>query len=254
MTKVRRNITDSKEINEISIINVANDWGVELFEKGKGSYLSYCINPDHNDKNLGSFYIIEKDGKNFFHCFSCGINGGPIDLVMKIDNCSFLEALNKLAQKYDMVKYEYVDPKDIPPRWDGLSYEEYGLFGLGNVTIKKPYGLDEYEKVLCKYERYTLRQMARDNPELHDDMLVGKFAEFMDSVAHLMYLMVTGRIRGPNLHYNSSWEKVIIDLVERQKKLLKKGLIDKTKYHKVVLTREDRINKKIMEAKANGIA
>lgn len=48
----------------------------------------------HNDRSP-SLLI---DTQNGFHCFACGARGkGAIDFVMRLQNCSFREAINELA-------------------------------------------------------------------------------------------------------------------------------------------------------------
>ena len=36
--------------------------------------------------------------KGFFHCFGCGEHGSLFDFVMKIDNMSFRDAVERLAE------------------------------------------------------------------------------------------------------------------------------------------------------------
>lgn len=226
-------IVDSWEVNQISIIKVAQDWGMELFRKGRGVYLAYCPNPKHNDSHLGNCVITDNGGKNCFHCFSCGAGGGPIDLVMNLDNCDFITAKNKLAQKYNLVKIEYVDESTLPPKWEGLSAEEYKFFGLQNTTVKIPYDVNEHGETLYKYDRYTLRDLARDDPEFHDQMLIGKFVEKIDAIVNFMALMDCGYFiqfgEGFEFCYDKNWEEACISVVKKCCVLFKKGLMDKNK-------------------------
>lgn len=49
--------------------------------------------PVHEGKNPSSFEVRNNRGR----CHSCGWSGDSIDLVMKMDNCTFMEAVRRLA-------------------------------------------------------------------------------------------------------------------------------------------------------------
>ena len=64
---------------------------VRLQKKGR-EYIGLC--PFHNEKSP-SFTVNEDKG--FYHCFGCGEHGSVFDFVMKVDNLSFPEAVERLA-------------------------------------------------------------------------------------------------------------------------------------------------------------
>ena len=66
---------------------------VNLKKKGR-EYLGLC--PFHNEKTP-SFTVNEDKG--FFHCFGCGEHGSIFDFLMKIDNLTFPEAVERLANE-----------------------------------------------------------------------------------------------------------------------------------------------------------
>ncbi len=66
---------------------------VALKRKGR-EYAGLC--PFHNEKTP-SFWV--NDQKAFFHCFGCGAHGDVIGFAMRIDNLSFLEAVERLANE-----------------------------------------------------------------------------------------------------------------------------------------------------------
>ena len=66
---------------------------VSLQKKGK-EYLGIC--PFHNEKTP-SFTVNESKG--FFHCFGCGEHGSIFDFLIKIDNLTFPEAVERLASE-----------------------------------------------------------------------------------------------------------------------------------------------------------
>ncbi len=55
--------------------------------------------PFHKEKSP-SFYV--NDDKQFFHCFGCGAHGDVIGFVMRYDNLSFPDAVEKLAASAGM--------------------------------------------------------------------------------------------------------------------------------------------------------
>ena len=66
---------------------------VKLTRRGR-EYIGLC--PFHKEKTP-SFSAVEDKG--FFHCFGCGAHGDVIGFSMRIDNLSFPEAVEKLANE-----------------------------------------------------------------------------------------------------------------------------------------------------------
>ena len=62
-------------------------------EKTGSNYRGLC--PFHEEKTP-SFYVNPK--KSFFHCFGCGAGGDVIEFVKKIENISFIEAVQRVAE------------------------------------------------------------------------------------------------------------------------------------------------------------
>lgn len=238
---------DISKIDAISISQVAEDWGIELFPCGNNSYTIYCPNPYHEDRNLGNCKITETDEKNFFYCFACGEGGGPISLVMLVENCEFLQATKKLATRYGISA-----EKNTGPKWEGLTTKEYALFGLKNVRIRSCIDGDEDGAVTVASERFTLRDLAKENPELHDEMLIGKFWEMVDrtmdfavSLQKKVYFYYSEQYV-----YNKHWEGFIENHLLTLKKLLHKGLVDKRKFDMIFTPKEVRLQQAREKAKS----
>ena len=53
--------------------------------------------PFHDEKT-GSFTV--SPSKGIYKCFGCGAAGHAVNFVMQIDQCSFVEAVKKIANKY----------------------------------------------------------------------------------------------------------------------------------------------------------
>lgn len=169
-----------KLINEdiINRVNEATDI-VDLISgylelKPSGSnFLGLC--PFHNEKTP-SFSVSRS--KQFYHCFGCGAGGDAIEFVMNMDNLSFIDAVNSLADKSGIILEDMTeeDKKKLDKRekiyninrdaarfyYDnlkkdkraynyllnrGLSPKTIGAFGLGFV--------EEGWDLLLNYLRHT---------------------------------------------------------------------------------------------------
>jgi len=238
---------DSHEVNQISITKVAADWGIELFPSTYKDSLAYCPNPKHEDRSLGSCYFVEDGDKNFFYCFSCGEGGGPINLVMLIDQCSFVDAINKLAYKYDLVKYKCVAKEDLPPKWEGLSSEEYTMFGLKNVSVRAYKNIGENGKPVISFDRYTLRDLAYEDAEAHDELLINKYFERIYELAGFMSQLDNDQLKAYGISHDDGWEEAVIVAAKNYTSLLKKGVINKDTLHDVLYDREEMIKNALKE-------
>jgi DNA primase len=76
--------------NEVSVQRLVEAAGIELKKAGK-DLLGRC--PFHEDKTAS---LVVTPPKNLWHCFGCGIGGGPIDWVMKLKGLSFRHAVELL--------------------------------------------------------------------------------------------------------------------------------------------------------------
>jgi DNA primase len=75
---------------EISVRRLVEAAGIELKPSGKDQ-LGRC--PFHDDAEPS---LVITPAKNLWHCFGCGIGGGPIDWVMKKNRVSFRHAVELL--------------------------------------------------------------------------------------------------------------------------------------------------------------
>ena len=76
-----------------AIDDVVGDF-VALKSAGGGAKKGLC--PFHDEKSP-SFTVTPSKG--FFHCFGCGVGGDVIAFLMKIDHLSFMESVEKLADR-----------------------------------------------------------------------------------------------------------------------------------------------------------
>lgn len=83
-------IEDIKSKNDI--IDIISQY-VVLKRSGR-SYFGLC--PFHNEKSPS--FSVSPD-KQIFHCFGCGVGGDVFRFVSKIENISFREAVETLADR-----------------------------------------------------------------------------------------------------------------------------------------------------------
>ena len=77
---------------EVSVERLVEASGIELKRGGK-DMLGRC--PFHEDDTAS---LVVTPGKNLWHCFGCGVGGGPIDWVMKRRGVSFRHAVELLRE------------------------------------------------------------------------------------------------------------------------------------------------------------
>ena len=114
------------------IVDVISGY-VRLQKKG-ANYVGLC--PFHNEKT-GSFSVSRS--KQMFYCFGCHEGGNVITFIMKYENATFSEALEKLAERASITlpKYE-------------LSEEQKRKAGKKNLLL-------EINKEAARYFYYQLR-------------------------------------------------------------------------------------------------
>ncbi len=103
-------------------------------KKSGANYLGLC--PFHNEKTP-SFSV--SPSKEFFHCFGCGAGGDVITFVMKVENLGFIDAVQFLADKYNVrLSQKTENRKEIEKRERAyLANREAGLFYLNNLYKSK---------------------------------------------------------------------------------------------------------------------
>ncbi len=91
------------------IVEVVSSY-VDLRKSGS-NYMACC--PFHEERSA-SFSVNQVKG--FYHCFGCGASGDSIQFVMEFEKLSFVEALEKLARRFNVaLEYDkgvYCDHKE----------------------------------------------------------------------------------------------------------------------------------------------
>lgn len=76
--------------NRLDITQVAYQYSIDIDKYGKAS----CFNGHDSKTPSLTFY----DGTQSYHCFGCKAHGDVISLVQHMEDCSFVQAVNTLAQ------------------------------------------------------------------------------------------------------------------------------------------------------------
>jgi DNA primase len=100
------------EVREKAPIDEVVSQYVTLRNAGGGSMKGLC--PFHDEKTP-SFNV--NPARGGFHCFGCNEGGDVISFMMKIDGLTFMETVERLAEKYGVqLKREDGDARDDRPR------------------------------------------------------------------------------------------------------------------------------------------
>ena len=77
---------------EVSMSRLIEEAGIKLARRGK-DFVACC--PFHAEDTAS---LVVTPDKNLFHCFGCGVAGGPVDWVMKCRGVSFRHAVELLRE------------------------------------------------------------------------------------------------------------------------------------------------------------
>lgn len=87
------------------IVDVIGEY-LPLKQKGT-SYFGLC--PFHNE-STPSFSVVPD--KQFYYCFGCGAAGNVFSFLMQMENCDFVEAVKRLADRVNIPLPEYTPTKE----------------------------------------------------------------------------------------------------------------------------------------------
>ena len=128
------------------LLVVAEELGVDIYRRGSKS-LIYC--PCHNDKNLGSCFINDKE----FYCYSCHAKGDVFRFVQAVMNVGFPQALRIVADICGGAeRYELPEDEEIQ-HYDALHFiskKSQDLIGLQNRPVYVHAGVTyDYEEAIA---------------------------------------------------------------------------------------------------------
>lgn len=148
------------DFNELNLMFQADKWleenfGCEFIRGGNGWLNSSCPFDDHEDSNP-SFGINLEIGK--FNCFGCSREGDFIELVTKLLNIKFIQAIHIIAEdcgiqigSYDSFKFRNDKLKKALVEEDNEASENKKLIAKATIKIKNIMKSD-FEKADSMYK------------------------------------------------------------------------------------------------------
>jgi len=121
----------------VDLVDVVSEY-VQLRKSGR-AYLGLC--PFHSEKSPS--FNVNAD-RQFFHCFGCGAGGDVFSFMMKIEQLTFPEALQKLADRAGIIIPQ--QQREDSPKHSAkqLMYEAHQLVAklYHYVLMHTPYGTE----------------------------------------------------------------------------------------------------------------
>jgi len=117
--------TIDKIFSAAKIEEVVQDY-VPLKKRG-ANLIGLC--PFHSERT-GSFTV--SPSKGIFKCFGCGESGNAVGFVMKIDNCSYSDALRTLAKKYHIE----IEERQLTPEEQQHQDDREAMFAVNEWANK----------------------------------------------------------------------------------------------------------------------
>ena len=117
--------TIEKIFSAAKIEEVVQDY-VPLKRRG-ANLIGLC--PFHSERT-GSFTV--SPSKGIFKCFGCGESGNAVGFVMKIDNCSYADALRSLAKKYHIE----IEERELTPEEQQHQDNREAMFAVNEWANK----------------------------------------------------------------------------------------------------------------------
>lgn len=164
--------------NSNNILDVVSQY-VVLKRSGR-SYSGLC--PFHKEKSP-SFYV--SPDKQIFHCFGCGEGGDVIGFIKKIENISFKEAIETLAEKSN-ITLPALSNSDRDEKLQNLKSKVYQIneiaseFYQKNLLTQKAKVAQDYVRKR-KMDRYALETFgigfSGSFDELYQELKKRKFTD-----------------------------------------------------------------------------
>ena len=143
-------IDDIRSSNDI--VDIISQY-VTLKRSGR-SFFGLC--PFHNEKSPS--FSVSPD-KQIFHCFGCGAGGNVIHFTQKIENLTFREALESLAERANIALPTSSDPEDTAKQ-----YLKDRMYKINELTAQ--FYHENLYKPTSKQAQDYIKQRKLDNRTL----------------------------------------------------------------------------------------
>lgn len=140
--------------NEICMSNDIIDYAsafITIKKNGK-NYMACC--PFHNEKTPS--FSIDRD-KQLFHCFGCGASGNFVQLVMRLENLDYKDALKQLADRANITI-----PENGIKESNALSRKKDSIAEMNKIAARFFYDvLMDPEKGRAAREYFVSRKLSK---------------------------------------------------------------------------------------------
>jgi DNA primase len=117
-----------ERVHDAPILDVVRTYIHDLKKNGTTGYKA--ISPWSNEKTA-SFYVVP--GKNIFKDFSSGKGGGPVRFVMEKEQCTYYEAVHKVAN----ICNEVVEYDNVPDNYKEETDHREALYKINEAAARK---------------------------------------------------------------------------------------------------------------------
>ena len=204
---------DISRIKDIPFTEIFDALGISY--RNKGNYIEFLC-PFHNDRHFGSAKVNKI--KNTCKCHACDEYYSPYDLIMKMENKSFHEAVIRLAEiKGELYKYEMSSkPAQAPPKYPLKKLTDDNKNILGFDISKYPVTFS-----ICK-EKLTWNWLFQEHPIEYRLIILNKVFE----TRHRLEKEIANTelfLRGYNGDYKWFYEETLKLKREKLKRIIKIG-------------------------------
>ncbi|TLD88675.1 DNA primase [Helicobacter sp. MIT 05-5294] len=183
--------------NQLDIVEVVSHY-IEVKKMGS-SYKACC--PFHQEKTP-SFVL--NSNKGYFHCFGCGVSGDTIKFVMDYEKLNYIEALEKLAQFYN-VTLQYTEKFKKTDDFKILNFMNEYYQSMLNSEVEsyiKGRGITTETKSLFELgyapqNHEIMAHLQRNFINLQDALNVGILGSDIENGAKRYYARLTQRLIFP---------------------------------------------------------
>ena len=144
--------------NEVSVQRLVESSGITLQKTGK-DFIGCC--PFHADDTAS---LVVTPTKNLWHCFDCGIGGGPIDWVIKKRGVSFRHAVELLREGHSSLAADSGNVKRTSVRTLAapVAFDADDQLLLNQVMAYYHDTLKQHSEALAYLEARGIMDAARD--------------------------------------------------------------------------------------------
>ena len=162
----------------VSIIDIALEYGLKLENKSTGQFSHRALCPFHKGKNgkvekTPSMFLSKET--NSFCCFGCSAGSSVFDFVRLMDGCPAEIALIKLAKRIGLI--------DKDGKWDELKASSIACIPDEPIKTIIPY-LFEISFALRNYIKLFINTGSFDKEFKWMEKVAKKTDEFLSNIGH----------------------------------------------------------------------